>query len=211
VTAERSIYDFALEFIIFFFGLGVFFVPSSMPFNWWIIPSVSFLLFLFEYRKATKKNLKVALFIGVFLMVFDFVFENVGTLVFGYWGTFGSSLFVLAVPIEVMLTCFFGGTSWALYVLSAHNLFVTNHQSLSSKSLRFYLILLDLFFFGAGGAAAEWCLVQRGVMYYALGWTTPYAFVAYFATWTMLHTLLNKLTPSMTEHVDETEGNIRPI
>jgi len=194
MTVERSVYDFVLEFVIFFFGLGVFLVPSSMPFNWWIIPSVSFLLFLFEYRKATRKNLEVALFIGVFLMVFDFVFENVGTLVFGYWGTKGSSLFILAVPIEVMLACFFGGTAWALYVLSAHALFVSKYQSHSNMPLRFSLILLDLFFFGAGGAAAEWFLIQRGVMYYSMGWTTPHAFVAYFATWTMLHTLLNELT-----------------
>jgi hypothetical protein len=211
MNTKRSINDFVLEFIIFFFGLGVFFVPSSMPFNWWIIPLVSFFLFLFEYRKVTGRNLKIALFIGVFLMVFDFVFENIGTLVFGYWGTYGSSLFVLAVPIEVMLTCFFGGTAWALYVLSAHAVFVSKYQSHSNMPLRFSLILMDLFFFGAGGAVAEWCLIQKGVMYYALGWTTPNAFVAYFATWTMLHTLLNKLTPLMPERLDEAEGNMHTI
>jgi len=198
MSEERSIYEFALEFVIFFFGLGAFLVPSSIPFNWWIIPSISVLLFVFEYRKSTTRNLKVALFIGAFLMVFDFIFENVGTLMLGYWGTRGSSLFVLAVPIEVMLSCFFGGTAWALYVLSAHDSFVTTHQSMSSKSLRFYLMLLDLIFFGAGGAAAEWCLIQRDFMYYAGGWTTQHAFVAYFAVWTMLHILLNRLTPSKT-------------
>jgi hypothetical protein len=195
-SEKRSVYEFALEFVILFFGLGVFFVPSSIPFNWWIIPSISVLLFLFEFRKSTLGNLKAALFTGAFLMVFDFIFENVGTLVFGYWGTHGSSLFVFAVPIEVMLTCFFGGTAWALYVLSAHNSFVRNHHSISGKSLRFYLILLDLVFFGAGGATAEWCLIRRNVMYYAKGWTTPYAFVAYFTVWTMMHILLNMLKPS---------------
>ena len=80
MNTERSIYDYVLEFIIFFFGLGVFLIPSSMPFNWWIIPSISVVLFLFEYRKSTPKNLKAALLLGTFLMVFDFVFENVGTL-----------------------------------------------------------------------------------------------------------------------------------
>jgi hypothetical protein len=73
-----------LEFVIFFFGLGVFLAPSSVPFNWWIIPSVSIMLFMFEYRKNTRKNLKIALIIGVFLMAFDFVFENVGTFLFQY-------------------------------------------------------------------------------------------------------------------------------
>jgi len=194
MTVGRSIYDFVLEFAIFFFGLGIFLVPSSVPFNWWIIPSVSILLFLFERRKNTRKNLRIALIIGVFLMSFDFVFENVGTLLFEYWGTSGSSLFVLAVPIEVMLTCFFGGAAWALYVLSVHASLVLRFKDNFNRSLRLPLILLDLAFFGAGGAVAEWSLIQRGFMYYANGWGTPHAFVAYFATWSMLHVLLNMLT-----------------
>ncbi len=207
MNTERSIYDYVLEFIIFFFGLGVFIIPSSLPFNWWIIPSISVLLFLFEYRKSTPKNLKAALLLGTFLMVFDFIFENVGTLVFDYWGTFGSSLFILAVPIEVMLTCFFGGTAWALYVLSAHTSFISKYRNQSNPTLRYSLILLNLLFFGAGGAAAEWSLIQRGVMYYTGGWTTPHAFVAYFATWTMLHVILNKLRPFEVEHTVTTEGS----
>jgi len=60
-------------------------------------------------------------------------------------------------------------------------------------SLRLYLILLDLFFFGIGGAAAEWCLTQRGFMYYANGWTSIHAFIAYFAVWLILHILLDAL------------------
>ena len=201
MNTTRSIYDFVFEFLIFFFGLGVFFVPSSMPFNWWIIPSISAILFLFEYRKSTPKNLKAAVLLGTFLMVFDFIFENMGTLVFGYWGTIGSSFPILAVPLEVMLTCFFGGTAWALYVLSAHTSFIARYRNQSHKPLRYALILLNLLFFGAGGAAAEWCLIQRGAMYYAGGWMTPHAFIAYLATWTMLHILLNKLRPFEVAHV----------
>jgi uncharacterized membrane protein len=151
MTAGRSIYDFVLEFAIFFFGLGAFLVPSSVPFNWWIIPFVSILLFLFEHRKNTRKNLKIALIIGIFLMSFDFMFENVGTLLLEYWGTSGSSLFVLAVPIEVILTCFFGGTAWALYVLSVHASLTLSFKNNFDRSLRLPLILLDLAFFGAGG------------------------------------------------------------
>ena len=193
MNTERSNYDYIIEFIIFFFGLGVFLIPSTVPLNWWIIPSISVILFLFEYRKSTPKNLKAALIIGAFLMIFDFVFENVGTLVFGYWGTTASSFTILAVPIEVMLTCFFGGTAWALYVLSAHTSFISKYRNQSNPTLRYSLILLNLFFFGAGGAAAEWSLIQRGVMYYAKGWTTPHAFVDYFATWTLLNILLDKI------------------
>ena len=64
--------------------------------------------------------------------------------------------------------------------------------------LRFPLILLDLTFFGVGGAAGEWCLIQRGFMYYANGWTTFHAFLSYFVVWSMLHILLNKVTPPET-------------
>ncbi len=205
----RSLSDFVVEFLIFFFGLGVFFVPSFVPFNWWIIPSVSVILFLFEYRKSTPRNLKAAVLLGAFLMIFDFVFENVGTLVFGYWGTSGSALFILAVPIEVMLTCFFGGAAWALYVLSAHTAFIARYPNHAYQSLRYALILLNLLFFGVGGAAAEWCLTLRGVMYYAGGWTPLHAFVAYFATWTLLHLLLNQLRPFEVEYIVPAESSDR--
>ena len=193
MSNNRSVYHFVFEFIVFFFGLGVFMVPSGMAFNWWIIPVVSLLLFLLEQRISTRNNLEIALIIGFFLLTFDFVFENVGTLLFGYWGTRGSSLFVLAVPIEVMLTCFFGGAAWSLYVMSMHGLFISRFQGRFNGPLRLYLILLDLFFFGVGGAVAEWSLVQRGVMYYANGWISIYAFIAYFVTWLMLHILLDAL------------------
>jgi len=85
----------------------------ALPFNWWILPSISFLLFLMEYVKGDRDHLRVVFFIGVFLTVFDFIFENVGTWL-RFWGCYNSSFFVLAVPIEVMLTCFFGGTAWCM-------------------------------------------------------------------------------------------------
>ena len=206
MSINRSVYHFVFEFVVFFFGLGVFMVPSAIPFNWWVTPIVSMLLFLLEQQKSTRSNLEIALIVGSFLLTFDFAFENVGTLLFGYWGTSGSSLFVLAVPIEVMLTCFFGGAAWSLYVMSVHALFISRLQGHFNGHLRLYLILLDLFFFGAGGAVAEWTLIQRGVMYYANGWTSIYAFIAYFATWTMLHILLNKLTGDLAAAI----GSISP-
>jgi len=193
MSDNRSIYHFVFEFVVFFFGFGVFIVPSAIPFNWWIIPVVSMLLFLLEQQKSTRSNLEIALIVGSFLLTFDFAFENVGTLLFGYWGTSGSSLFVLAVPIEVMLTCFLGGAAWSLYVMSVHAFFISRLQGHFNGPLRLYLILLDLFFFGVGGAVAEWCLIQRGVMHYDNGWTSIHAFIAYFATWLMLHILLDAL------------------
>jgi len=193
MSVNRSVFHFVLEFVLFFFGLGSFIFPSTIPFNWWIIPVFSLLLLLLEQRNSPRTNLEIAFIAGFFLMFFDFAFENVGTLLFGYWGTSASSFSILAVPIEVMLACFFGGAAWALYVMSAHALFVLKFQNRFNGPLRIYLIVLDLFFFGVGGAAAEWSLIQRGFMYYANGWTSIHALVAYFATWLILHILLETL------------------
>ncbi len=188
------VYHFVFEFIVFFFGLGVFMVPSGIPFNWWVIPMVSVLLFLAELRKSPRSNVRTALIVGLFLMSFDFAFENTGTLIFGLWGTMGSSLFVLAVPIEVMLTCFFGGAAWALYVMAVHTMLQEKLKNHFSGRLASYFILLDVLFFGVGGASAEWCLIQRKVMYYDRGWTSLHAFVSYFGMWALLHILLHVLT-----------------
>ncbi len=188
ILADRSFYDFAAEFLIFFFGLGIFLVPSPMPFNWWIIPSVAVLLFLLEYTRGKKDNLKAALLIGTFLMVFDFAFESIGSWL-GFWGCYGSSLFVLAVPIEVMLTCLFGGAAWYMYVTSVSLETAIMFKGRFNRSIILPLILLDLLFFGIGGSTAEWCLMQRGFMYYSNGWLTFHAFLAYFSVWAMLHTV----------------------
>ena len=190
---NRLAYHFFFEFAVFFFGLGIFMVPSVIPFNWWIVPLVSGLLFLAEQRRSTRSNVKIALIVGLFLMIFDFAFENIGTLVFGLWGTSGSSLFIIAVPIEVMITCFLGGAAWALYIMSAHAMLLSKLKSRFGYILR-YFVGLDILFFGMGGATAEWCLIQRSAMYYAKGWTSIHAFVAYSATWLLLHVVLRALT-----------------
>ncbi|MFH0896905.1 MAG: hypothetical protein V1850_02505 [Candidatus Bathyarchaeota archaeon] len=185
---NRFIYDNVFELMILFFGLV--YAGLFSPFNWWIIPIVSTLLFLLEQRRSIKSNLKIALLIGFFLLVFDFAFENTGTLIFGSWGTKGSFLFILAVPTEVMITCFFGGAWWAQHFISVYSQFTSGFQGHANSRLRFYLIGLDLFFFGIGGAIAEWFLIQRGIMYYANGWNSIHAFIAYLATWLILHILL---------------------
>jgi len=195
VVAGRSFLNLLAEFLVFFFGIGVFIVPSSLPFNWWMLPSVSALLFLMEYRNGDRKNLRPALLVGTFLLVFDFIFENVGTKIFGFWGCYNSSFFVLAVPIEVMLTCFLGGSAWCMYTLSVSADVAIKFKNKFDKSIVYPLILLDLVFFGIGGSVAEWCLRQRGLMYYSNGWTMLYAFISYFAVWFILHIITNFLKP----------------
>jgi len=194
IVAGRSFFNLTAEFLVFFFGIGVFIVPSPLPFNWWILPLISCMLFLMEYRNGFKENLRPALIVGTFLLVFDFIFENVGTWL-GFWGCYNSSFFVLAVPIEVMLTCFFGGTAWCMYTLTMSADVAAKFKNKFNKSIVYPLILLDLFFFGIGGAVAEWCLIQRGLMYYANGWIMLYAFISYFLVWLLLHVITYILKP----------------
>ncbi|MCJ7579832.1 MAG: hypothetical protein MUP98_04775, partial [Candidatus Aminicenantes bacterium] len=60
------------------------------------------------YSKRIKKIWKHALLLGIFLMTFDWIFENLGAH-FGFWFSYDSAFFVLAVPIEVMIAALFGG------------------------------------------------------------------------------------------------------
>lgn len=149
-----------------------------------------------EHVKGDRDHLRVAFFIGVFLTVFDFIFENVGTWL-RFWGCYNSSFFVLAVPIEVMLTCFFGGTAWCMYVLSVSAEAATRFERRFNRSIVLPLIIVDLLFFGIGGSIAEWCLIQRGYMYYSNGWTMFHAFLAYFSVWSILHIITYLFKPPL--------------
>lgn len=193
-----------VEFPVFFLGMGIFLWPSSIPFSWWIIPLIPSLLFFVECYKNTgaSYNFKAAIILGVFLTVFDFIVENVGNL-FGFWNCNGSSLFILSVPIEVMFACLIGGITWSLFVLSTESKLRIRFKSRYSKSLSTSLIILDVLFFGVGGSSAEWCLIQRGLMRYSNGWTSFHAFLAYSATWTILHSILNALAPRMDDIFDQ--------
>lgn len=111
-----------------------------------------------------------ALILGIFLMVFDWIFENLGAK-FGYWYSKGSSFFVKAVPIEVMIAAVSGGFGWIL---------------LMPKSFDIFYVLLVSIITGIGGALGENTLQNAGKMKYGNGWTWTHAFVAYFLVWVFL-------------------------
>lgn len=172
-----------LKLVIFFTVLGVFFwysLPLLPNFSFWsILLLLAIIWFLIELKInwKRKKEIKKALIIGLFLMVFDFIFENSGFYL-GLWQSSYSLFFVLTVPIEIMGVTLLGGTAWALH--------------LPRKFNRMYSVL-DILVFSIFGTLGEFILLNNGVMTYLDGWTSVYAFFSYMLTWIILHTLKYKV------------------
>lgn len=152
--------------------------------DWLILPIVAMIWFLFEYRqlKISKRGnmLKISIILGLFLMIFDFVVENLGA-IFEYWVSMNSHLLVLAVPIEVMLTCFFGGAAWLLFA----------HPRRDNRKF----VIFNSVLWSGGGTAGEWFLNKIRFMAYGNGWLSlPHAFSAYLLTFFILHWLVCKIS-----------------
>ncbi|MDE1761854.1 MAG: hypothetical protein KGH59_01315 [Candidatus Micrarchaeota archaeon] len=147
---------------LFYFGM-----PGQLS---WDILLVSAIIWLGVEARGNSGRLGNALKIGLFLMVFDFIFENSGW-VLGLWQTH-SSFAIGVVPIEVMGIAFFGGAAWALYL---------------PRKFRLWHSLADCTVFALFGSLGEWMLIRQGLFVYKLWWTSELAFVAYFGTWVILH------------------------
>lgn len=158
----------------FIFGAVYGLVAGSLLFllNWNFVV-LGALSFAFVASLIYKKDLRIfkyALILGVFLMVFDWVVENIGAML-NFWYSFNSSFFVLAVPIEVMIAAVLGGFAFALFMPRKFNLK--------------YILLVSLLV-GIGGAFGESRLQLIGLMTYGGGWFWPHAVISYFLTWVLL-------------------------
>jgi hypothetical protein len=167
----KSIELFIIRILILILGGAVFFAFKQ----WFILPVFALIWFLFELNIVKVKNMKLiklSILIGIILMIFDFAFENWGA-IYGYWRTINSSFFVLAVPIEIMLTCIFGGAAWTLFV---------------SKYKGKFFIAINLVLWSIGGMAGEYFLMATGFMNYGNGWLSiPHAFMSYFLTFVLFY------------------------
>ena len=130
-----------------------------------------FILTTILYKDKLKSLWKVALLLGIFLMVFDWVFENIGANL-NFWYSYISVFFVRAVPIEIMITCLLGGFSYALFLPKRWN-------------WKYALLISSVF--GFGGVMGENTLRSNGFMSYSGGWTPIHAFVAYFSVWFLIN------------------------
>lgn len=163
-------YFVLLALLLLFFRIG--------QLSWIILALSAIAWFIIEARRSRERALS-ALKIGVFLLLFDFVFENLGWLG-GLWQTY-SPLAVGVVPLEVMCIALFGGAAWALYLPR-------------KLSLRYSVI--DSLVFGFFGALGERLLIMQGLFAYHLWWNSGLAFLSYFLTWLLLHFVRYRILPN---------------
>lgn len=166
-----------IRLVILFIFLAVlfwYFPPAYTYFIWWILVVCATGWLIIELRDYRDKDAGKAVEIGIFLMLFDFVVENLGKIV-GFWRSYNSAYFVLAVPIEVMLLALIGGIAWALY---------------QPKEFNWLYSLADIVVFAVFGTLGEYILVANGLLIYERGWTSFHAFLGYVATWAILHSIV---------------------
>lgn len=145
--------------------------------NFWLtmmLPSILFFMVLvLIFRKREPYRIKVGLLVGIFLMVFDFVAENLGKM-FGFWESFYSIQFVLAVPIEVMIICIFSGASWAMLLPVKRDPKYSILYVFTTGSILNYI--------------EDYIIMSLGYMSpHANGWTPFICWMSYVATIFILH------------------------
>ena len=124
--------------------------------------------------RIKKETYNRAFKLGLFLVIFDFIFENAGLLA-GYWYTSGSVLQLGAVPIEVVGIAFCAGYAYSL-------LFKEKYQKFNWEIGFFTSLLIAVV-----GTLIEAILVSQGVLTYTGGWTSMHALISYFITFFIMH------------------------
>ena len=195
VGVRNAIRDPKVMYLIILFIFAYFALWFSLPVGrgaWMFLVMAALAWFVVELKLnwSEPERIKKAVYIGLFLMLFDFAVENSGKTL-GYWMSFQSSHFFLAVPVEVMLICVMGGAAWALYLPRKFNL---AHS------------VLDIFTFALFGSLGEYLLGRNGLLIYSGGWTSLHAFAGYGATWIILHYIRYNVLPDeeSVEMVEET-------
>ncbi len=167
--------------IFVFLLVGLFFwylTPNAGLITYATLVGLAFLWLLYETAKKKKRPIiKYAFIMGLFLMVFDFIAENIGAFA-GLWTSPQSIFSVITVPIEIMALTFIGGYAWSMH--------------LPLKPNRVYMFI-EVLIFGFFGALGEYLLILNGMMIYMGGWTSIHAFFAYAGVWIILFGVWYKL------------------
>ncbi len=152
---------------VFFYSL----TPNAGLVTYGTLVVLAIIWFVYETAKPKKKPfIKYALLLGLFLMVFDFVVENLGFFA-GLWTSPRSLFSVISVPIEIMALTFLGGYAYGMH--------------LPLKFDKMYMVF-EVLIFGFFGALGEYLLILNNMMIYTNGWTSIHAFFGYVITWIIL-------------------------
>jgi len=146
-------------------------IPKQFFYSTLVLCAVGWFAIEYAVWKAEIERIKKALFVGLLLMLFDFVFENAGWLL-GLWATHESIFAIGVVPIEIMLVCVFGGAAWALY--------------LPRKFDRLHSAM-DIIVIAVYGALGEHLLRLAGLMSYYGWWNIGCAMISYALTFALFN------------------------
>ena len=159
---------------IVFLIIGLFFwflTPNAGLITYATLITLALLWLIYEIvKKKEKPIIKQALLLGLFLMVFDFIVENIGFFA-GFWTSPQSIFPVISVPIEIMILTLIGGSAWSM------------HLPLKPSKLFMAFEVLIFAFFGALG---EYLFILNNMMIYKDGWMSIHAFISYLVTWIIL-------------------------
>lgn len=124
-------------------------------------------------KKVSSNSLKL----GLFLSVFDWIFENVGKLL-GLWETYKSVLFLGYVPVEVSFIALLAG--------SLYHILVPKKIPVNKRIIVTLCIALM-------GTIIEWYLTQLGILRYMGVWNSALAFVSYTVAFYLVYLVNSRI------------------
>ncbi|MFH0973510.1 MAG: hypothetical protein V1817_01835 [Candidatus Micrarchaeota archaeon] len=122
--------------------------------------------------------------LGLFLAVFDFIFESWGAWA-GYWISKGSLL-----PLDVFRIPGFEGVPGEVFVIALCA--GATYSLLFPKKFGWRVALPANFLIACVGAGIEAILISSGLLVYTGGWTSGHAVAAYFVTFLLLNWVNSK-------------------
>jgi|GEM_PF-1751938 len=140
--------------------------------------------------RPDRRTLKHAALLGLFLALFDFVFENAGAQA-GLWYSQGGWAYLMAVPVQVIVIALLAGATFHLVMPARKDMLYITASSL---------------LIAAVGTGIEAMLLDHGLLTYSGGWTSTHAVMAYWATFMLLHLVNLKLSGLHVLHSDATDS-----
>jgi len=126
---------------------------------------------IFTFRKRSKNEVRRGIYLGIFLLVFDYIFETAGYYL-NLWEATGSVFRLGAPPIEVLIIAFLAGFTYTM---------------LFEKKFKLYYGLATSLLIAVVGTSFEALLISEGLLIYSGGWTSYHALVSYFVTFLLMH------------------------